>query len=66
MAKKKSKLTHYVILIVVLICMAFILLDVGTNVLNDISHNNQAVGTSVPSQPTPTFSPDITLTTNGE
>jgi len=66
MAKKKSTLTHYLILIMVLVCMGFILIDFGTNVLNDISHNEQVVETSVPSQPTPTFSPDVTLTINGE
>ena len=55
MAKKKSKLTQYVILIVVMICMGLILLDLSTNIYNEVTRNRQVEGTSVLIQPTPTF-----------
>lgn len=55
MAEKKNKLTHYLILIMVIICMVFILVDLSTNIISEVASMNKAVGTSIPIQPTPTF-----------
>lgn len=62
---KKSRLSRIVIILVVLVCVALILVDVTTNLLNELDPQNvqqpaiEEIGTPTPNV-RPTFPPDYT------
>ena len=60
MAKKKNSITSIIILILVLICTTFILLDVSTNIQQEVGKEQNYVEINPEVSPDPGFETGIT------